>query len=187
MIIKKGKFKGVFVFELESHKDHRGFFMRTYDGKLFEKYGLQRKWVQENQSYSRKKGTIRGMHFQLSPYSEAKLIRVLQGKIFKAYIDLRKGSATFGKWGSIILSGDNKKMLYVPRGFALGMCSLADHCVVLYKIDNYYSPKKQGAIKWDDPDLGIAWPLDRRPILSKRDAAAGSFKEFVKTHGAINK
>ncbi|MDD4979808.1 MAG: dTDP-4-dehydrorhamnose 3,5-epimerase [Candidatus Omnitrophica bacterium] len=186
MLIKEKEIKGVFEIELEPQKDRRGFFMRTYDEKVFKKYGLQRKWVQENHSYSKKKGTIRGLHFQFPPYSETKLIRVVQGKVFKVFVDLRKKSSTFGEWEGIILSADNKKMLYVPRGFALGMCSLTNRCVVLYKMDNYHNPESQGIIKWNDLDLDIDWPLNRNHIISERDTAAKSFKEFIKTYGSIS-
>jgi len=186
MLIKKRKLKGIFEIDLEPHIDKRGLFMRTYDEKAFKQYGLQRNWVEENHSFSMKKGTIRGLHFQFSPFLEAKLIRVVQGKVFKVYVDLRKNSTTFGKWESIILSEDNKKMLYVPQGFALGMCSLTDNSVVLYKMDNYYTPKAQGTIKWDDPDIGIKWPLKKGFIISDKDKEAMSFKEFFRIYGSID-
>jgi len=181
MQIKKRKIKGAFEIGLEVHEDHRGFFMRTYDDNIFGQNGLEQHWVQENHSYSKKKGTIRGLHFQFPPNTETKLVRAVQGEIFMAFVDLRKDSPTFGKWDSLTISEDNKKMLYVPRGIALGMCTLADNSTLLYKMDNYYHPESQGAIKWDDPDLGIDWPV-ANPLLSERDSKAQSFKEFMEEY-----
>ena len=184
MLIKESKLKGVFEISLEPHEDNRGFFMRTYDDKVFRDYGLHQNWVQENHSYSRRKGTLRGLHFQYPPDTETKLVRVVSGEVFDVFVDLRKGSATFGEWDSIRLSADNKKMLYIPRGFAHGMCTLSEELVMLYKVDNYYAPGNEGTIKWDDPDIGISWPVDN-PILSAKDSEAGSFKEFVQTYGGL--
>ena len=159
--------------------------MRTYDNKIFKKHGIHQNWVQENHSYSKMNGTLRGLHFQFPPHTEAKLVRAVSGEIFMAFIDLRKNSSTFGKWDSIIISEDNNKMLYLEGGFALGMYALTDNCDLLYKMSNYYVPGSQGSIKWDDPTIGIDWPLDGEPIISKRDMNAKSFKEFVKKYGSI--
>ena len=184
MIIKKGKIKGIFEINLEPHKDHRGFFMRTYDEKMFRNHGLHESWVQESHSYSKEKNILRGLHFQYPPYAEAKLIRVVTGEIFTVVVDLRKGSPTFGKWESMVLSESNNKMIYISRGFAMGMCTLTDNCTLLYKIDNYYVPESQGAIKWNDSDIGINWPV-KNPIVSERDSKAISFKEFADKHGGL--
>jgi len=185
MLIKKKRLEGVFGIDLEPHEDQRGFFMRTYDNKLFRNHGLHQNWVQESHSYSKKKDIIRGLHFQFPPYAETKLIRTVTGEIFTVVVDVRKGSATFGKWDSMIISENNKKMLYIPRGFALGMCTLTHNCTLLYKIDNYYAPESQGAIKWNDLDLGIEWPI-KNPIISERDSKAMSFKEFVEKYGGLD-
>ena len=158
--------------------------MRVYDDTVFRNYGLHQNWVQESHSYSKKKGTLRGLHFQLPPHTETKLVRAVGGEIYMAFVDLRKGLSTFGQWDSIVLSEDNKKMLYIPKGFALGMCTLTDNCTLLYKMDNYYTPESQDTIKWDDPDIGINWPLDN-PILSEKDSGAKSFKEFAETYGGL--
>ncbi len=179
MIIAEGKLKGVFEIDLEPHEDHRGCFMRTYDTKIFRTYGLHQDWVQENQSYSKKKGTVRGLHFQFPPHAETKLVRVVSGEVYDVVVDLRKGSATFGKWDSFRLSADNKKMVYIPRGFAHGMCTLTDDSNMLYKVDSYYAPESEGAIKWDDPDIKISWPVEN-PIITEKDSRAKGFKEFVK-------
>jgi dTDP-4-dehydrorhamnose 3,5-epimerase len=176
--------EGVFEITLEPLHDERGYFASVYEQKLFEEHGLGTNWVRENQSLSVKKGILRGMHFQLPPHAEAKLVRVLHGEILDAFIDVRKGSPTFGKWGSLILSPEKKNMVYIPRGFAHGFCTLAENCEVLYKVDNVYAPHAEGGIRWDDPDIGIKWPV-KDPILSKKDASAKSFMEFVKEHGGL--
>ena len=184
MLIKGRKFKGVFEIQLESHEDKRGFFMRVYDDTIFKKYGIHRNWVQENHSLSVEKGVIRGMHFQFPPHSETKLVRAISGEIYDVFIDLRKGSPTFGQWDSIKLSADNKKMLYIPRGLAHGFCTLTKNCEILYKMDNYYAPDSEGSIRWNDPDIGVDWPVGN-PILSEKDSKAKSFREFVETHGGL--
>lgn len=184
MIIKERKFKGVFEIQLEPLEDKRGFFMRVYDDKIFKKYGIHRDWVHENHSLSVEKGVIRGMHFQFPPNTETKLVRVVHGEIYDVFIDLRKDSSTFGRWDSIKLSADNKKMIYIPKGFAHGFCTLTKNCEVLYKVDNYYVPESEGTIRWNDPDLGIHWPVTG-PILSEKDAKSKGFKEFVETQGGL--
>jgi len=184
MLIKERKLRGVFEIQLEPHEDKRGFFMRVYDDKTFRKYGIHRNWVQENHSLSVEKGVIRGMHFQFPPDTETKLVRVISGEIYDVFIDLRKGSLTFGQWDSIKLSAQNKKMIYIPRGFAHGFCTLTKNCEVVYKVDNYYASDTEGCIRWNDPDLGIDWPANN-PILSEKDLKAKSFREFVKTHGRL--
>jgi dTDP-4-dehydrorhamnose 3,5-epimerase len=182
MMIKESKIKGVFEIGLEKRVDNRGFFMRTYDEGIFEMNRLNTRWVQENHSYSKYKGTVRGLHFQFPPYSETKMVRVVSGKVYMVFVDLRKNSETFGKWDSAILSENNSNMLYIPKGFALGMCTLADNSTLLYKMGNYYHPENQGVIKWNDRDLRIKWPV-KKAILSERDSNAQSFKEFIKNHG----
>jgi dTDP-4-dehydrorhamnose 3,5-epimerase len=184
MLFKEMELGGVFEITPERHEDNRGFFMRTYDDNVFAEHGLHCEWVQENHSFSRKKGTVRGLHFQFPPHSETKLVRGVSGEIFMAFVDLRKGSATFGKWSSLVLSEANKKMLYVPKGFALGMCAVTDNCTLLYKMDNYYFPESEDAIRWDDPDIGIEWPV-KEPVLSEKDARAGSFADFEQTYGGL--
>lgn len=184
MLVKERKIKGLFEINLMPHEDHRGYFMRTYDDMILRDYGLHQNWVQENHSYSKTKNVIRGLHFQFPPHSETKLIRVVGGEIYMVCVDIRKGSFTLGHWDGIVLSDENKKMLYVSRGFAIGMCTLTDHCTLLYKMDNYYSPENQGVIKWDDPDIEIDWPIDT-PIISERDSNAQSFEAFLTKYGGL--
>jgi len=179
MLIKERKINGVFEIQLKPQKDSRGFFMRVYDEKLFEKYRINKNWVQENHSFSSEKNTIRGMHFQFPPHAEAKLIRVINGAIYDVHIDLRKNSINFGQWDSIQLSRENNKMLFIPRGIAHGFCALTKNCEILYKMDNYYDSDFEGSILWNDQEIGIKWPVDK-PILSEKDLNAKSFREFVK-------
>lgn len=185
MLIKERKLEGVFEIQLEPIGDKRGFFMRVYDDKIFKEHGIHREWVQENHSLSTKKCTVRGFHFQFPPHAETKLVRVINGEVYDVFVDLRKDSPTFGEGDSIILSAENNKMLLIPRGFAHGMCTLTDNCVMLYKVDNYYAPDSEGNIKWDDPELGIDWLLEDEPTISKKDSKAKSFREFVETYGGI--
>jgi len=184
LLIKEREIKGVFEIQLEPHEDKRGFFMRVYDDKIFGEYGIHRNWVQENHSLSIEKGVIRGMHFQFPPHSETKLVRVISGKLYDVFIDLRKGSRTFGKWDSITLSAENKKMIYIPRGFAHGFCTLTKNTEILYQMDNYYAPDNAGIIRWNDPDLGIDWPVND-PILSERDSKAQNFIEFKEEYWGL--
>lgn len=185
MIIKESRIKKVFEITLEPITDNRGFFIRTYDNKIFQKFGIDRKWVQENHSFSKKRWTIRGIHFQYPPFSEAKLIRVIQGRILLTVVDLRYKSPTFGKWEQIVISSQKKNMVFIPQGCAVCMCTLTNNCHMLYKMDNYFAPDYYDNIKWDDPDLGIKWPISVPTDISERDAKAQSFKEFVKKNGGL--
>jgi dTDP-4-dehydrorhamnose 3,5-epimerase len=165
--------------------DHRGHFTRSFDEQIFTHYGLNRYWVQENHTLSKKKGTIRGLHLQLPPYSETKLIRVIKGAILDVFVDLRKDSPTFGKWASIELTDDNFKMIFIPRGFAHGFCTLTDNCEVIYKVDNFYSPNHEVGILWNDDFLNIDWPVSN-PIISKKDGKLPSFENFIKNYKGIS-
>jgi len=176
---------GVYEIKPEPKIDNRGFFMRVYDDKIFKKHGLHRNWVHENHSLSVIKGTVRGIHFQYPPDCETKLLRVITGEIFFVVIDLRKNSNTFGKWISVVVSANKKNMLYIPRGCAPGMCTLTDYCNLVYKVDNYYAPNNEDVIKWNDPDIGIKWPVKEPTILSERDSKGQSLKNFIKKHGAL--
>ena len=177
-------FGGVKVIQLEPHNDKRGFFMRVYDDGVFKKAGIHRDWVQENHSLTVEEGTIRGLHFQLRPFQETKLVRVIRGEIYDVFVDLRDGSETFGEWGCVTLSAENKKMVYIPKGFAHGFCTLSKNSEVVYKVDNCYAPRHERTIRWDDPDLDIEWRINN-PILSDKDAKAASFKEFEKIWMAL--
>jgi dTDP-4-dehydrorhamnose 3,5-epimerase len=186
MIIRNnGEFAGVVEIGFEPHRDERGFFMRVYDKEIFRRHNINVDWVQENYSFSKTKWTLRGLHFQYPPFVECKMIRVFRGRAFFTFLDLRRNHPTFGKWGSVILDEDAPTAVFLPRGFALGMCTLTDRCDLYYWMDNYYRQEKQGVIKWDDPDLNIAWPIGKPSVISERDENGIRFREFVETSGGI--
>ncbi len=172
------KFKGVFEIALEPRLDHRGFFMRTYDEKIFNDLGIKYHWVQENHSRSIEKFTIRGLHFQFPPFSETKLVRAIRGKIMDVFLDLREDSTTFGQWGSIVLSEDQFNCILIPRGFAHGFCSLSNYTEIIYKVDNFYNPEYESGILWNDPDLNITWGVEH-PIISEKDNKNMTIKDFI--------
>ena len=181
MIVKERKLKGVFEITLKPHMDSRGFFMRTFDETIFKEKGLERNWVQENHSRSEEKGIIRGLHFQLPPFTETKMLRCINGAVLDVFVDLRKDSETFGQWDSIELSAENKKMIFIPRGFAHGFCTLTNVSEVVYKVDNYYSQESERGLLWNDVNVGINWPIDN-PVLSAKDEKNMTFKEFVEQY-----
>jgi dTDP-4-dehydrorhamnose 3,5-epimerase len=184
-IIEDKKIAGVFEIRLAPRMDERGFFMRVYDEEIFKKAGLHRHWVQENHSRSEKKSIIRGLHFQFSPWAETKLVRCVRGVVFDVYVDLRKDSPSFGKWGSVELSGEKHNMVYIPRGFAHGFCTMSDVCDVLYKVDNPHSPENESGLVWNDPLLNIKWPINN-PSISVKDANQISFKSFIEKYGSLD-
>ncbi len=149
-------------------EDHRGFFMEAYSYKDFSRFGIDVKFVQDNHTKSIKKGILRGLHYQKEPMAQAKLVRCIRGEIFDVAVDIRRGSPTYGKWISVILSEENKRMLYIPIGFAHGFCTLTDNVEVIYKVSNFYSPEHESGIIWNDPNLNINWPI-KEPILSEKD------------------
>jgi len=185
MIFKELSIKGVFSIDLNPISDSPGFFMRTYDSNFFELNNLNTNWVHENHSTSVNKGTIRGFHFQYPPYSEIKLVRIVKGSVLDIFLDIRKNSPTFGKWGSIKLSSDNKKCLYLPKGIAHGMCTLENNTTMVYKVDTAYEPKFEDQIKWNDADINVDWPDFNNITISEKDKEANSFADFKKSSGGI--
>lgn len=166
---------GVFLIEPVVYEDERGFFFEWYHQATFAKHGIRTKFVQDNHSSSHK-GVLRGLHYQMEPRAQAKLIRVVRGAVFDVAVDLRKGSKTFGQHVAMNLSEKNKKILYVPEGFAHGFCALADDTEFLYKVSTFYSPKHERGIRWNDPTLKIQWPeLDVHYVLTERDQNYPSF------------
>lgn len=161
-------FQDVVLIEPQVHGDHRGFFMESYNQKQFDQLGIHINFVQDNHSYSAEAGTLRGLHYQLEPMAQSKLIRVLSGAIYDVFVDIRKDSPTYGQWKGVILSADNKRQLLIPKGFAHGFCTLVPDTHILYKVDQYYSPNHDRGILWNDPALGIDWPVSD-PILSDKD------------------
>lgn len=160
------------IIEPDVFGDHRGWFSETYNKEKFEAEGLFYDFVQDNQSYSATKGTLRGLHYQLAPKSQTKLIRATRGSIFDVAVDLRQSSPTFGKWFGIELTAENKKQLLVPKGFAHGFMTLTEDVEVQYKVDELYSPEHDRSLLWSDGTIGIEWPLDVEPVISDKDKNA---------------
>lgn len=171
----KQEIDGVILIQPEVFVDGRGFFLETYRMADFAKAGIERLFVQDNHSRS-VKGTLRGLHYQKSPFAQGKMIRAIRGKVFDVVVDIRKGSSTFGEWLGVTLSDKNKNMLYIPEGFAHGFEVLSDTADLLYKTTNVYSPEHESGIIWNDPDLNIAWPI-KEPILADRDTKWPTLKK----------
>jgi dTDP-4-dehydrorhamnose 3,5-epimerase len=165
------KVSGAYAINLEKREDDRGFFARYYCESEFKKMGLNTHWVQMNNSLSREKGTLRGLHFQYPPHSEVKLIRCLKGAIWDVIVDIRKGSATYGQWDALELTEENRTMMYAPEGFAHGIITLTEDAEILYMVSSVYSPESEGTLKWDDPFHDIQWPIDP-VIISEKDSIA---------------
>ncbi|ETT65588.1 dTDP-4-dehydrorhamnose 3,5-epimerase [Paenibacillus odorifer] len=159
---------GANLIEPVVHGDNRGFFMESYNEEIMNKLGITHNFIQDNHSLSAEVGVLRGLHYQLNPKSQTKLIRVLSGAIYDVIVDIRLNSPTFGQWVGVILSEYNKRQLLVPKGFAHGFCTLVPNTQVLYKVDEYYSPENDRGILWNDPALGIGWPTSSA-ILSDKD------------------
>jgi dTDP-4-dehydrorhamnose 3,5-epimerase len=168
---------GAYRIELSPLKDDRGFFARTFCGREFEERGLRSTFVQCNLSFNRRKGTLRGLHFQLAPHAEAKLVRCTRGAVFDAIVDLRRESATFGRWTALELSQQNRSMLYVPEGFAHGYLTLDDDSEVFYQVSEPYRSDAEAGLHFDDPDVAIAWPF-APVILSSKDRALPRLSEI---------
>ncbi|UCG62759.1 MAG: dTDP-4-dehydrorhamnose 3,5-epimerase [Candidatus Zixiibacteriota bacterium] len=176
MTFSATRLDGVFLIETVAHPDNRGCFMETYVKREFEEHGITAEFVQDNYSFTKLKNTIRGMHFQMNPHAQAKLIRVVRGSILSVVVDIRKGSPTYGQWLATPLSGNSKSQIFVPRGFANGYCTTVDETEICYKVDNYYAPRFDRAFRWDDPDIAVDWPT-ADPILSGRDRKAPALTE----------
>ncbi len=168
MVVKKTEIDGVFLIELNPILDSRGYFTRVFDRDVLEKVGVNYNIVQVSRSLTLKKGMIRGIHFQRSPMQEDKIVQCLNGSIFDVVLDIRPKSKTFGKWISEILSAKNKKMLLIPKGCAHGFQALENNCLIEYFFSQYYSPKHESGLLWNDPKFGIKWPI-KNPFLSEKD------------------
>lgn len=169
--------EGLCVIEPTVFKDERGYFVETYNQKDFEEAGLNLVFVQDNQSMS-VRGVLRGLHYQ-KEYPQGKLVRVLRGSVFDVAVDLREGSRTFGKWFGVELTEENKKMFYIPKGFAHGFLVLSEEAEFAYKCTDFYHPGDEGGIAWDDPQIGICWPLQEgvELILSEKDKKWGGLSD----------
>ena len=172
------KIKGVYIIEPKVFGDNRGYFMETYNKEHFAEAGLTMNFVQDNESSS-SKGVLRGLHFQ-TKHTQGKLVRVTKGEVFDVAVDLRKGSPTYGQWEGVVLSAENKKQFYIPEGFAHGFLVLSDHAIFNYKCTDFYCPEGKGGVLWNDPDIGIEWPLDGidNIILSEKDKVHPTLKDL---------
>lgn len=172
----KTEIDGVYVIEPKVFGDNRGYFMETYNEREFKENGLNYDFVQDNQSKS-KRGVLRGLHFQKT-FPQAKLVRVIDGEVFDVAVDLRANSPTYGKYVGVTLSGDNKKMFMIPRGFAHGFVVLSESATFTYKCDEFYHPEDEGGIMWNDPDVNIEWPqIEGEILLSEKDKKHPLLKE----------
>ena len=176
MNITKTDIEGLIIIEPQIFKDSRGAFFESWNAKKFKQLGISEDFVQDNQSVS-SKGVLRGLHFQNPPYAQAKLVRVIKGSVLDVAVDLRKNSPTYGKHVSVILSEQNNKSFFIPKGFAHGFLSLEDNTVFNYKCTDYYNKESEGSLLWNDEDLKIDWQIDN-PLISEKDLQADFFKNF---------
>ena len=172
----KTELPGVVILEPQVFGDARGWFMESWSQKKMEDIGISVDFVQDNHSFSAEKGTLRGLHYQLNPMAQAKMLRVSRGAIFDVAVDIRRGSPTYAKWVGVELSAENYRQLFIPRGFAHGFITLTDDVEVQYKADNFYSPDCDGNIRWNDPEIGVVWPISPR-VLSDKDSSAPLLSE----------
>ena len=177
MLYTETKIHGVWVIEPNIFMDARGYFMETFVQEDFDRHVGPTVFVQDNESKS-SYGVVRGLHYQKDEWSQAKLVRVLQGRVMDVAVDLRRSSETFGQYMAVELSAENRRQLFIPRGFAHGFAVLSETAVFAYKVDNRYMPSAEASIRFDDPDIGIAWPIaEGDMLLSPKDLKAGSFRE----------
>lgn len=170
--------EGVYIVEPVVFEDPRGFFMESWSERAFQEAGLSYDFVQDNHSLSTVKGVLRGIHFQRGKKAQAKLVRCIRGAVLDVAVDLRPSSINYKKWVTVELSAENKRQLLIPRGFGHGFLTLTDDVEILYKADNPYAPEADGGIRWNDPELGIAWGIEA-PILSEKDSKSPFLKDAV--------
>lgn len=180
MKIETTHLPGVVVIEPDVFGDHRGYFQESWNQRKYAELGLTLDFVQDNLSFSAR-GILRGLHFQ-NPLAQGKLVQALQGEVYDVAVDIRKGSPTFGQWFGAVLSADNHRQMFVPAGFAHGFCVLSETALFAYKCTEFYNPQTEFSLRYDDPDIGIAWPLDGLPSLSSKDKAAQRLKDFPEEH-----
>ena len=180
MEVKSTKIAGVIVLKPERHLDDRGYFVEAFNERRIRGVGIASSFVQDNQSFSAERGTVRGLHFQFPPFSQAKIIRVLRGSIFDVAVDLRVGAPSYGMWVAERLTAEGGEQMLIPRGFAHGFCTLEPNTEVIYKVDDYYSKEHEGGLIWNDPTLAIDWPIAPDDVvLSEKDCKLGRFSDFV--------
>ena len=181
--VSKCNIEGLYVIEPRVHEDERGYFMETYNQRDMEEAGLNMKFVQDNQSMS-VRGVLRGLHYQ-KKFPQGKLVRVLKGRVFDVAVDIRKDSETYGQWFGVELSAENKKMFYIPEGFAHGFLVLSDEAEFAYKCTDFYHPNDEGGLYFDDPEIGVEWPMPEGMtkedlIISEKDHKWGGIKDLKK-------
>lgn len=178
------KLKDCYILEPDRFGDNRGWFSESYNKKVFEDLGLNYDFVQDNESFSAKKGVLRGLHFQNEPYTQAKIVRCTRGVVYDVAVDIRHDSPTYGMWVGVELSEENGRQLLIPRGFLHGFQTLTDNVKFAYKCDNYYNKESDGGVMYNDPDIGVVWPIED-PILSEKDKHHPKLKELVKERGNL--
>lgn len=183
LTVETCEIEGLKIITPQVFGDARGYFMETYQYNDFKEAGIDVQFVQDNQSAS-KQGVLRGLHFQIN-HPQDKLVRVIKGEVFDVAVDLRKGSPTFGQWKGVLLSEENKKQFFVPKGFAHGFYVVSEYAEFCYKCSDFYHPGDEGGIKYDDPEIGIQWPIPegQQLIFSERDTKWGGIREYVETYG----
>jgi dTDP-4-dehydrorhamnose 3,5-epimerase len=175
MELIKTEIKDLYIIETKVFEDNRGWFTESYSAKKFKNNGLDIEFIQDNHSLSKEKGVLRGLHFQLSPKAQTKLVRCTSGSIYDVAVDLREGSPTYKKWFGVELSAENKKQFLIPKGFAHGFLTLSNNAEVQYKVDEYYAPEYDRSIRFDDPKINVDWGI-KDPILSEKDQKASLLK-----------
>ncbi|MGG0739348.1 dTDP-4-dehydrorhamnose 3,5-epimerase [Niallia taxi] len=169
--------EGLKILEPTLYGDHRGWFMETYNDSVLQEVGINIQFIQDNHSFSAVRGTLRGLHYQLNPMAQTKLVRCTKGVIYDVAVDIRKGSPTYGKWFGIELSAENKKQLLIPPGFAHGFMTVTDDVEVQYKVDSLYAPEFDRGIVWNDTTINVGWPISIKPVLSAKDENAPMLKD----------
>jgi dTDP-4-dehydrorhamnose 3,5-epimerase len=170
MVVLDTSFPEVKVLVPAKHADERGFFSETYSRRAFASAGIALEFVQDNQSFSVRRGTIRGLHFQIPPFAQDKIVRVIRGSIFDVVVDVRRGSPTFGRFETFLLEAADWKQLRIPAGFAHGLCTLEPDTEIMYKVSNFYAPAHDKGVRWNDPKIGIAWPVPpEEALISPKD------------------
>jgi dTDP-4-dehydrorhamnose 3,5-epimerase len=179
MDVKPLSLPGLILLTPRRFSDARGYFIETYNERTFDAAGITTRFVQDNQSYSAKRGTVRGLHSQLPPAAQAKLVRVLQGSVYDVAVDVRTGSPTFGRWDGATLTASGGEQLYLPRGFLHGFCTLEPDTMVAYKVDDFYAAASDSGVIWNDPTIAVRWPVDpSEAVLSDKDQKLGLFSDF---------
>ena len=177
MIFTETEIPGAYTIDIDPREDERGFFARAWCAEEFAQYDLVTRVAQSNVSYNARRGTLRGMHYQVPPHAEVKIVRCTRGAIYDVIVDLRPESSTHRRWIGVELSADNRRMLYVPEGFAHGFQTLEDDTEAFYQVSEFYAPGAERGLRWNDPALGIEWPLPDDPIVSEKDRTWPDFEE----------